>query len=107
MTTIRVSSKDGRITGFTCKGHSGYAEEGSDIVCAAVSALTQTAVNALETVAKVTPEVKVKDGSLEARLPDTENHDAQIILQSMVQGLRDISESYPAFVRLICSNENE
>lgn len=107
MTTIRVSSEGGKITGFSCKGHSGYAEEGSDIVCAAVSILTQTAVNALETVAGVKPVIKVRDGLLEARLPETENHDAQVILQSMVQGLRDISDGYADYVRLICSNENE
>lgn len=107
MTNIRVSSKGGKITGFVCRGHAGYAEEGSDIVCAAVSALTTCCVNALETVAKVTLRVKVKDGLLEVLLPGTDSHDAQVILRSMVQGLRDVSEEYPAYVHLICSDENE
>jgi len=31
--------EDGRITGFSVSGHSGYAEAGQDIVCAAVSAV--------------------------------------------------------------------
>jgi uncharacterized protein YsxB (DUF464 family) len=29
------------ITGYKVSGHAGYSEEGSDIVCSAVSALTQ------------------------------------------------------------------
>ena len=37
----------GRFTGFHVKGHAGYAEEGSDIVCSAISVLTTTCVNAL------------------------------------------------------------
>ena len=47
---IRVSlrTENGLFTGFACKGHAGYAAAGKDIVCAAVSALTTTCVNALE-----------------------------------------------------------
>ena len=37
MTKIEFFNHDGRINGFAVSGHSGYAEEGSDIVCAAVS----------------------------------------------------------------------
>ena len=36
--------------GFICQGHAGYAEAGADIVCAAVSILTTTCANALESV---------------------------------------------------------
>lgn len=37
MTRLTIfTDKDGYI-GFLCEGHSGYSEEGSDIVCAAVS----------------------------------------------------------------------
>ena len=36
--------RQGRLCGFIVEGHADYAEEGSDIVCAAVSALTQTAL---------------------------------------------------------------
>ncbi len=105
MTTVTISSKDGSITGFTCKGHSGYAEEGSDIVCSAVSILTTTCVNALESVAGIVPKVKVGNGLLEARISDTENHDAQVIFRTMIQGLSDIAEEYPRYVRLISSDK--
>ena len=50
MTRVEFFDQDGRITGFSCSGHSGYAEEGSDIVCAAISALTQGAVIGLKEV---------------------------------------------------------
>ncbi len=48
MTTVTFHSADGRIDGFVVEGHSGYAEEGADIVCAAISAavgLTECTIN--------------------------------------------------------------
>ena len=41
---IKISINDDEIT---IKGHSGYKEEGSDIVCASVSSISITTVNAL------------------------------------------------------------
>ena len=41
MTTLRLLRKQQNFVGFRCEGHSGYAEEGEDIVCAAISSITQ------------------------------------------------------------------
>ena len=43
MTRCEFFMEGDRITGFTVYGHSGYAEAGSDIVCAAVSAIVTMA----------------------------------------------------------------
>lgn len=43
MTKITFFRRSGRFVGFCAEGHSGFSDEGSDIVCAAVSAVTQTA----------------------------------------------------------------
>ena len=48
MTTVTFHSGSGRLDGFVVEGHSGYAEAGSDIVCAAISAavgLTECTIN--------------------------------------------------------------
>ena len=39
---------ESRFTGFDSIGHAEYAEEGSDIVCAGVSALVIATVNSIE-----------------------------------------------------------
>ena len=39
MITVTVSKKNSSYTEFVSRGHAGYAEEGQDIICAAVSAL--------------------------------------------------------------------
>ena len=38
MTTVTFLTEESRIVGFEVSGHSGYADAGEDIVCAAVSA---------------------------------------------------------------------
>ena len=48
MTRAAFFIKDGVYTGFEVAGHSGYAEEGSDIVCASVSAMVSLTAAILE-----------------------------------------------------------
>ena len=43
MIKVDIFNQNGRIHGFSVSGHSGYAEQGSDIICASVSsAVTMT-----------------------------------------------------------------
>lgn len=89
----------GRPSGFSCKGHAGYAEAGSDIVCAAVSALSITCCNALQSIAGIRPEIEEQDGFLSVRVsPHQQNHDAQVILKVFEQGIGDIAASYPKHI---------
>ena len=98
-----------RITGFSIKGHSGYAEEGSDIVCAGISALVITIENALCQLVKLSPvERGGEDGFLEVILPEkmTEKQmqDAQLLLSTLHIGLENIAQAYPDYVRLTVRN---
>ena len=85
-------------------GHSGQAEAGRDIVCAAVSILGCTCVNALESVCGVVPLIEENDdGVLGFRLPETtpeENAKAQILMGALRQGLADLTEEFPQNVTL-------
>ena len=105
MTSVRFCRDSrGRLCGFTVLGHTGSAPEGEDIVCAGVSALTQTAVNALETVAHAPASVIVRSGFLSVRLHKglsaRQQYAARIILRSVRQGLEDIAEAYPAHLKV-------
>jgi len=109
---IRVAffRKEGRIVGFESEGHAGFADSGSDIVCAGVSALLISCVNGLETVAHVEPTIRQNDeiGYLKAELPEAldeaQAHDAGILLDATEQGLQSIAKQYPDFVRVIMKN---
>ena len=54
--------------GFTVQGHSGSAEAGEDIVCAAVSSAVYMAANTLTDVLMLTPAIEVRDGFLSLHL---------------------------------------
>ena len=108
MTTITVYTlDDGHVKGFTASGHAGSRKiRGYDLVCCAISALTQTGVNALFTVAGTEPSVKVDEqsGFLRCILPDGMDADttgkAEIVLRTVIQGLKDIQNIYPKFIRV-------
>ncbi len=88
----------GGYTGFAVEGHAGWAEEGSDIVCAAVSVLTCTCANALESVCGLHPGVSARKGRMRVSLPGDAGHDAQVVLGVLRQGLGDLQEQYPDFI---------
>ena len=88
-----------RIHKFELSGHAGYAEYGQDIVCAAVSALSISAVNGLEHFLPQQPEVEVRDtdGYLTCSLPNLDLQtleQAQWILKTMVLGIEEIQRNY-------------
>ncbi len=89
---------------FEIKGHSGYAEEGRDVVCAAVSAVSQTALLGLLKVCDINVSYTVDDGYLKVVLPEDVSEEkrlkAEVILLTMREGLKDIADGYPRFVRL-------
>ena len=106
MTTITVYTFDGgRLCGFEAAGHAGAKRiRGYDLVCCAVSALTQTGVNALCQVAGVEPKVEVRDGYLSCILPEgmdeAAQERAQIVLRTIMTGLTDIQNIYPKLIRI-------
>ena len=85
-------------------GHSGQAESGRDIVCAAVSILGCTCVNAMESVCGIIPLVtENEEGLLAFQLPEItpeENAKAQILMGALKQGLTDLADAYPRNVTL-------
>ena len=48
MTKIVFFRRDGLFYGFEERGHSGYADAGNDILCAALSAMTMLILNTIE-----------------------------------------------------------
>ena len=104
MITAVLFLDKGNLTGCRLEGHSGWAESGRDIVCAAASILGCTCVNALESVCGVVPEVTQNDeGILTFNLPrmtEKENEKAQILMGALRQGLEDLTAEYPQNVTL-------
>lgn len=94
----------GAITGFRASGHAGAGPRGSDIVCAAVSALVQAAALGLQERVGAPVGLEAADGRFACRLgpdvpPETRAR-AQDILETMCLGLREIAAQEPRRLRL-------
>lgn len=100
MITIKVNfNKEGLITGYKVEGHAGLAEAGKDILCAAVSVITQTPILGLERHLKRHPRCQVIEGTLKVEL-DKVDEATQTLLATMLCGLQDLTEKYPENVRI-------
>ena len=94
MITVTIYKKSNQYLGFDINGHAGYAEEGSDIICAAVSALTVNAINSIDELTDDAADVRQDEGYLELRLEGTCSKESSLLLDSLVLGLESIQESY-------------
>ncbi len=104
MTRVEAGFDGDRITSLTVKGHTGYAEAGEDLVCAAVSAVTQTAVLGIKAFSP-TASIRIDEerALIEMTLSD-ESESAQAILKTALLGLEDIAAGMPEFVKVLHKN---
>lgn len=93
----------GRIKGFKLKGHAGFNVAGKDIVCSAVSAIVYTALGGLDELAGFR-NFEERDGFIECYVPDeleeSERYITDIILKTMVIGLRQIETEYSKYIQI-------
>ena len=106
-TVTFLKRSDGALLGYRANGHSGYAEAGADIVCAAISALTQTTLNGLKNVLKAPVMFDQDDDGafIEAILTPEASEDqirqAPLLLVTLLEGLQAIQREYPRNLRII------
>ncbi|MBQ7880345.1 MAG: ribosomal-processing cysteine protease Prp [Clostridia bacterium] len=105
MIKITIIKNGENVTAISCDGHSGYAESGSDIVCASVSVLTQNAQKTFEEILHINTDYVVDEDvpSLSISLPSLTGEQAKqayLIMNSTANGLRDIASSFPKYINI-------
>lgn len=96
MITITIYQNHEDVTGFRCIGHSGYAESGSDIICAGVSALVINTINSIDALTTSTFQIDTEEesGLIDFTFDKGADHDAQLLVKSMILGLKGIQNDY-------------
>lgn len=88
-------------TGITVDGHAGYAETGRDIVCAAVSALTQTLIAGIEGLTDDRIGYEIKPGKVNIVFENLSKQ-AQLLVDSFFIGISEVITAYgDNYVRFI------
>ncbi|MCD8145563.1 MAG: ribosomal-processing cysteine protease Prp [Oscillospiraceae bacterium] len=107
MTTVTFHLEGNRIVSFESQGHSGYAEAGADIVCAAVSStvsLVECAINdvlGLEAAVKVNPKNAKISLKLPGKLPEQADATCQALLTALMLYLSQLHDEYPENITVL------
>ena len=106
MTRCEFFTEGDRITGFSISGHSGYAEAGADIVCAAVSAVVTMVEATINDVCGAKAKVRVREqenARITLTLPAScdEEDSVQAVLAGMMLTLCSLRDDYPDYIEVL------
>ena len=91
---VFYKNSNGIYTGFQIKGHAGLDRYGKDILCAAVSTLSISTINSIETFTDDIFESGSKEGFLYLKFKSRASEKAILLLNSLHLGLQNLSEDY-------------
>ena len=98
MIKVNIKAKEGNINSIKISGHAGYDVSGKDIVCAAVSSITITTVNAL---------IKLDENAIDYVQNDdltviVKKHDevTSVLIQNMIDLLQELEKDYKKNIKI-------
>ena len=105
MTHVTIfRNEDKECVGFQIEDHAGYADQGEDIVCAAISMLVINTINSIEVFAE--DEVSLisdeENAMISYHLMKSPSKEAELLLNSMILGLQNMvdDENYTEYIDL-------
>jgi uncharacterized protein YsxB (DUF464 family) len=108
MTNVLFKKKGGNIISFTANGHTGFGEEGQDILCSAVSAMSYTILNGIIEVLKIDLVqntdyfIHEESGYLSINLESRSEEDiekSQVLLRTLLVGF-DSMKNYEDYIKV-------
>lgn len=98
-------SQDGKRTGFSVSGHSGSAEAGADVICAAVTAIVRFAEATLNDILGVGAKTRVNEATATVTLTLPANYEdadaVQAILDGMMLTLVSLRDENPDYIEVM------
>ncbi|MBQ6794851.1 MAG: ribosomal-processing cysteine protease Prp [Clostridia bacterium] len=94
-------SADGKIVRFEVEGHAYYAENGADIVCAAVSTACIMAIDGIEELKLADITYKDSDGFLECDISSERKEGADVLLDSLMIMIYEIAKQYKKYLFIL------
>lgn len=85
------------LKGFRMEGHSGYAEQGRDIICASLSSAAYMTVNTITDVIGDRAEITVSPALMKLRV-DTDDERTLALLEGFRLHVEALSQEYPSFI---------
>ena len=95
-----VKNIDGSIRRITVDGHSGFADSGEDIVCAAISSTVWMTINGIEKQNLARLSYEDRDGFVDCIVGEKFSDGADVLLNSLVMFVAELSGQYEEFLKL-------
>ena len=90
--------KEGQLfKGFEIKGHSGYGEEGYDIVCASVSSAAYMTANTVTEIIRADAEINLDDGYFKF-IVGTDDEFVQVVLKGLLLHVNALADDYSDYI---------
>ncbi|WP_203361610.1 ribosomal-processing cysteine protease Prp [Bacillus sp. REN10] len=107
MIRVNISKlPSGKISSFTMKGHAEFAEHGKDLVCAAATAVSFGALNAILSLTEADLQIdQGKEGGflrcvVPENLSESEQEKVQLLLEGMIVSLQTIERDYGEYIKI-------
>lgn len=103
MITVKLVSQNGKFSGFDVSGHSGYAESGSDIVCAAVSSAVGLCETIISDSLKISADIIVEpeNARISLLVKEKDEDPCRWIFEGFARHVRQIAEEYPKYIEVL------
>lgn len=102
MTTVTLIKKGDNAIGFDVSGHSGYAESGSDIICAAISSAVGLSETIINDSFHADADVLVEPETARIRLIlSNEDKACQKVLEAFERHMRAVASEYPEYIEIM------
>ena len=98
MVKVKVKSENEKVKEVLIKGHANFDDFGKDIVCASVSSIVITTVNAITRIDKDSISYDEKGFSIKVI---KENDVVNELLVNMISLLKELETSYPKNIRFL------
>ena len=106
MNKVTFYTRNNTYVGLTSEGHADYSEYGIDIVCSAISSITQSLALGILEVLNIKAKYNIDEdrGYLELRLPDIKDErildNTQVLFKTAYLALKDFQKGYPSNIKV-------
>ncbi|MCI8445320.1 MAG: ribosomal-processing cysteine protease Prp [Bacilli bacterium] len=99
MIQVKTYEQNHRLKRITISGHAGYSTAGNDIVCAAVSSIVTTSVNAMVRMQPSCIQYKEKEGFVSIELLD-QTKEIELLVDNMLDLLGQLEIQYNSYIKI-------
>ncbi len=101
MTEIIFFTDDDVLTGFSMQGHTEFADQGEDIVCAALSSAAFLTVNTITDVMFLEPVLlNCVDALMQLQLSSKDAREAEVLLKGFKLHIENLAEQYGDYIKI-------